>query len=346
MKLSQLQQHLKQQKIDLALFIHPDITITYFTQFLPSYAYLAITPATATLHLTKLDSFPKIPLIAVKNLSASWTKDLKKRRIKKIGINKKSVTVSQLEKIKKSFPHALFVDLSNVLDELRSQKTPQEITKIAKACEITSVAFSQLVKELPAKKLRTEKDVALYIDQQFRHHGAEPSFPTIVAMSKNAAIPHHVPNDTPLGKGFLVIDFGAKYQHYCADMTRTLYLGKPTAQERADYELVWRAQQAGVDAIKEGQSFIALDKAARVQLKKKSSYFIHSLGHGIGLEVHEAPSFFEKDKCIAKNHVFTIEPGLYFPSKYGIRIEDTLVFDGKVTILTSYPKGLRVIPGF
>ena len=341
MKLLQFQSYLQKNKIDLAFFVHPDVTITYFTQMKPSYAILTITPKTATLYLTDLDSKPKLRSISIKKLKKGWDKELAKTKAKTIAINKETLSVSQLEKIKKIFPKAHFTNVSKTLHELRAQKTPQEIKKIAQACHITTNAFNHLVKELPKKTLKTEQDVALFLEKSMRQQGGDIAFPTIVAMGKNAAIPHHVTITYPLHKGFLILDFGASYQHYCADMTRVLYLGNPSVEEENWYSLLLKSQEAALSAVAKNVPFSTLDKISRKNLGKYSSHFIHSLGHGVGLEIHEAPSFFEDRKNVIKpNQVFTIEPGIYFPGKFGLRIEDTLVFDGKVNILTSATKKL------
>ncbi len=338
MKLQEFQQYLNEKKIGLALFIHPDIIITYFTQLKPSYAYLVITPTTAAFYFTALDKKPALKGLAVRPLSKNWSKAYK--RVHKIGINNRSLTVAQLERLKKIWPKATFVDVSLPLEQLRRQKTKEEVEKIQKACQITSTAFAALLRELPRRRLKTELDVVCFLEEQFRQQQAEPSFPTIVAMGRNAAIPHHIPDNTRLTKGFLVVDFGAKFQNYCADMTRTVYVGKPSSSERKLYFLLQQAQEDAIRAVEEGTSFTVLDKVARKRLGRYSSSFIHSLGHGIGLEVHEAPTFSDKKMKVQEQAVFTIEPGIYLPGKLGIRIEDTVVFDGKVKVLTSSPKEL------
>ncbi len=341
MKLRHFQHYLQEKKIGLALLVHPDPSITYFTQMKPSYAYLAITPKSADFYLTKLDSHPAIPSMRTRTLQKGWEKRYK--RIRKIGINKELLTVSRLEKIKNIWPKANIVDIGTILKELRSQKMPAEIRKISTACDITCNALQALVKELPGKKLQTEQDVALFLERKIKEQGAELAFSTIVAMGRNAATPHHVTSAQQLRRGFLLLDFGACYQYYCADMTRVLFLGKPTAKEKAFYQLLLQAQQHAVNQVRHGRSFTELDKAARKHLGKYSSHFIHSLGHGIGIEVHEAPSFLKEEK-IQHNCVFTLEPGIYFPGKFGLRIEDTLVFDGETRILTTFPKELMLIP--
>lgn len=344
MKLDLFQNYLQKQKIDLVFLIHPDITITYFTQMKPSFAYLLITPQKAEFYLTSLDKRPSLPNIAVKELQKKWIEKVQRTKIKTLGVNKEVMTVTQMERIQKLFPKARVVDISEKLRELRSTKTSEEVKKIKRACEITSNALTALVKELPRKKLQTELDVALFLEKKMREQGGEIAFPTIVAMGKNAAVPHHLTSRDHLHRGFLVIDFGASYQHYCADMTRTLFLGTPSQKERELYGLLLTSQQRAIEAIKAGVPFENLDKAARKILGKYSSYFSHSLGHGIGVEVHEAPVFSDSKAKVQQNQVFTIEPGVYFPGKLGLRIEDTLVFSRKAIILTTFPKGLICIP--
>ncbi len=344
MKLALFQNYLQKQKIDLVFLIHPDITITYFTQMKLSFAYLLITPQNAELYLTSLDKKPSLPKIAVKELTKKWIEKVQQTKIKTLGINKEVMTVTQMERIKKLFPKARVVDVSEKLRELRSTKTSEEVKKIKKACEITSNALTALVKELPRKKLQTELDVALFLEKKMREQGGEIAFPTIVAMGKNAAVPHHLTSRNQLHRGFLVIDFGASYQHYCADMTRTLFLGAPSQKERKLYDLLLASQQRAIEAIREGVPFEHLDKTARKILGKYSSYFNHSLGHGVGVEVHEAPVFSDPKAKVQQNLVFTIEPGVYFPGKLGLRIEDTLVFSRKAIILTAFPKELTCIP--
>ncbi|MBI2582194.1 M24 family metallopeptidase, partial [Candidatus Woesearchaeota archaeon] len=172
-------------------------------------------------------------------------------------------------------------------------------------------------------------------------HDAELAFPTIVGSGKNSAVPHHVTSSAKLQQGFLQLDFGAAYKNYCSDMSRVLYIGKPSKTEKDHYNILHLAQTEPIKAVTLNKPFTELDKISRKHLGKFSSYFIHSLGHGVGVEIHESPSFSEDAKqTIKQNHVFTIEPGIYFPGKYGIRIEDTLLFDGRAKILTTSPKEL------
>lgn len=341
MKLKQFQSYLKDKTIDLVFLIHPDPNIIYFTQMKPSFAFLLITTESASLYLSKLDMPPHLKNLSVISLQKNWEKKAADKKIKKIGVNKNSISLYYIEKLKKIYPQAQLVDISPILNQLRSQKTEQEIQKITKACSITSQAFNQLINTFSAKKFKTETDIAFFLEKHMKEQGAELAFPTIVGSGKNSAVPHHITAPVKLQKGFLQLDFGASYNNYCSDMSRMLYLGKPSAAEKEHYELVHAAQTAPIKEVVLHKPFSDLDKISRKHLGKFSSYFIHSLGHGVGVEIHEAPSFSEEAKqTIKENHIFTIEPGIYFPGKYGIRIEDTLLFDGKAKILTTSPKEL------
>lgn len=345
MKLAEFQQYLRKEKISVAFFSHPDPAITYFTQTIPSHAILTISPKITKLYLTSLDKKPKTKQFTVKNFTPNTKKELKNSKAKKVGINKTTMTVSQYENLKKYYPNAKFVDISKTIQQLRSSKTAKEKKCIAKACQITSNAFNELLKELQKKTLKTEQDVAEFVEKHFKKENAVAAFPTIAAMGKNAATPHHVTSNQPLTRGFLLIDFGAKYKNYCADMTRMIFLGTPTEKEQGWYDFLLEAQQASIAKVAENIPYADLDKTARTKLGKHQKYFTHSLGHGIGIEVHEDPTF-SSDSKIQRDVPFTIEPGLYFPGKFGLRIEDTLIYNGKTTIFTTAPKELPHIKGF
>jgi Xaa-Pro aminopeptidase len=346
MKLKAFQSYLQEQNIDFAFLSHPDLNITYFTQIKPSFAYLIITPKKAFFYLTELDKKPILKEIKSYFLKKGWQNNIKKIKPKQIGINQESLTVASLERLKKHFPKAQFVDISPKLQELRQQKTQSEIEKLAQACAITTYAFNATITELTRKTLHTEQDVALFLEKKIREQGGDIGFPTIIAMGKNAATPHHITSTAKLQRGFLLFDFGASYQNYCADMSRTLFLGTPNEQEKQVYNLLLNAQEKAIDAVKENLPLAELDKVARKNLGKYSSRFIHSLGHGIGLEVHEAPNFVKDPKNTIKEDVpFTIEPGIYIQNKLGLRIEDTLLLhQGKIIVLTKAPKKLISIP--
>ena len=338
MKLSLFQKYLKQQNINLAFLTNPDPNITYFTQMKPSHTFLLIKPKSTKFLVTKLDEKPTIKNISVNYINKKWEEKLKDDKIKKIGINKEILSVQYQEKLKKIYPKAKFVDVSKQLKLLRCQKTENEVKLISKACKITSDAFNDFVNKYSTKKFQTESDVAFFLERYMKNRGCEVAFPTIAATSKNGATPHHVTSNQKLRKGLMVLDFGACYKNYNADMTRMVYLGKPTKEEKEFYDLLLKSQLNAINEVKNKKQFMDLDKTARKTLGKYQKNFVHSLGHGIGVEVHEDPHF--KSHKICCNHVFTIEPGLYFPKKFGLRIEDTLVFNGRKKILTTAPKEL------
>ncbi len=343
MKLKEFQGRLAEKHIDLAFLVHPDITLTYFTGQKVSYGYVVISCSKALLYHTQLDTLPVLKGVGKKLLTKGWEKGLPVRRPKVVGINKESLTLASFERLKKLFPKAKFQDISGILKELRAVKTEQELGYIRKACEISVRAFELTVEELRKKRLHTEQDVALFLEKKMREQGGEVAFPTIIAMGKNAATPHHTTSLTRLRQGFLLFDFGASYKHYCADISRTVYLGTPSGRERGIYMLLQQSQQEGVKGVAEGVALVELDKIARRTLGKSEKYFTHSLGHGIGLEVHETPSFVAGVK-VQKYVPFTIEPGVYFLGKFGIRIEDTLYWDGRrVKVLTRCSKELITI---
>ncbi len=334
MRLTQLQRYLKVQKINLVFLTGLDPNIEYFTQVKPTQAILMVTPMKATFYISELDKKPKLKGITTRTLPKGWEEKFLNSRIRKVGVNKKTLTLASYEKIKKVWSKAKFVDISEKLNQLRQEKTAEEIRKIRKACRITGNALAALVKELPKKKLKTEQDVAFFLEEFIRSKGCKLAFPTIVATGKNSAIPHHITSTAKLKRGFLLIDFGARYGVYCADMTRMLFLGKPTKKEEEVYNLLLQAQQGAIKGIEEGIAFAGLDKMVRKRLGKYSSYFIHRLGHGVGIDIHEYPAFGDKKQVVKRGHVFTIEPGVYFPGKFGLRIEDTVLFDGKYRVLT------------
>ena len=342
MKLSHLQENLKNESLDLAILMDPDPSLVYLSQNIFSHAIMAITSQKAITFVSKLDKIPKVKGMVFEELNKDWVDNLfkKKSKIKRIGINKEFLSVKNLESLEEKFPGAEFLDLSSKLSQLREQKTDLEIKKIEKACQITVKAFNFLVKELSKGDLKTEQDVALFLEKKIRQGGAKLAFPTIVACGENAAIPHHCTSNTKLKEGFLLMDFGAKFQNYCADMTRVVFLGTAKKEDKEIYNLLLSAQKEAINSIQESVSFQDLDKVVRKKLSVYSEYFIHSLGHGIGIEVHENPVFSNKKSKVQKNVPFTIEPGIYLPGKLGLRIEDTIIFDEKVKILTNATKEL------
>ena len=222
--------------------------------------------------------------------------------------------------------------------------------KAAKIADEALASFVQSYKETQGTYFPTELSVALFLEKKIREQGATLSFPTIVATKPNSAIPHHVTSTDKLRPGLLLIDMGAQYQGYASDMTRMFSIGKPSKEEQADFDILDKVQRA---CIKEAQKNAEnrnfqlqdLNQFAKDQLKDKAEFFIHSLGHGIGVEVHEAPRVAKGEtQTIQMNLPFTIEPGIYFPKQWGLRIEDTVIWAGeKIVRLTKSPKELIIL---
>ena len=213
-------------------------------------------------------------------------------------------------------------------------------SNIQKACEIDDLIFDEIVNDFHFK---TEREIADYILKRFKQLKVKPAFPSIVA-NNNWEI-HSKPRKIKLERGFLILDFGCKINGYCSDMTRTLFLGKPSSAERKIYGIVLKCQIDSIKNIKLDGSYKQLDWDARKLLGKYKKYFVHSLGHGVGKKIHESPRIGLKSEDVVKmGEVITIEPGIYLPGKFGIRIEDTLYFGKKVEVLTKSSKNLIALP--
>jgi Xaa-Pro aminopeptidase len=227
---------------------------------------------------------------------------------------------------------------------MRMVKSAQEVANIRAACELGNELFRRLMRIV--KPGVTEAQVAGQIELTARNAGADQmAFSTIVAGGKRSALPHGRASAAALpARGFVVCDFGVILSGYCSDMTRTLHLGRLSAAARRVYEAVREAQQAALDAVKPGNIVGEVDAAARKLLHKKGlgRYFTHSTGHGLGLEIHEAPRVAAGQvEPLRPRMVITVEPGVYLPGQWGVRIEDTVVVtETGCEILTSCPKEL------
>jgi Xaa-Pro aminopeptidase len=233
------------------------------------------------------------------------------------------------------------------IEELRTVKDPSELELLATACRITCQAIADVFSLI--RPGLTEHQLATALDSRMADLGAErPAFDTIVASGPNGAIPHHAPTDRPMRRGDLItMDFGALYGGYHADMTRTVALGEPAGWQREIYELVMAAQRSGLDAARPGADVGDVDAAARDLIRDAGhgDHFQHGLGHGVGLEVHEAPTIgYARTGRLASRVPVTVEPGVYLPGRGGVRIEDVLVVgaDG-AGLLTTTTRELLVL---
>jgi Xaa-Pro aminopeptidase len=266
----------------------------------------------------------------------------------KVGYESESTTVDALDRTRGLFPERVeLVAVKGLVEQMRLVKDEQEIELIAAATRIADAAFEALLQGGLAG--RTERELALTLEHDMRLRGAEsPSFDSIIAAGPHGALPHATPRDVKIDQGQLVvIDWGAKAGGYCSDCTRTVAVGEPGPEAREAYELVLGAQQVGLDEVRAGGNGKQIDKAVRdiIYGAGHEGHYGHGLGHGVGLEIHEAPTLsFRSEDTLQAGTVVTVEPGVYLPGKFGIRIEDLVVVgEGGIGILTQIPKSLQII---
>src|SRR3989338_4421333 len=262
-----------------------------------------------------------------------YIRESTKKRV--LGLNFSKISIKTFESIKK-FTNAKLVDVGEDINRARGTKEKDEIEKIKKACEIANKA---LEKTLPfVQQGVTESDLAARLDYEIRKQGATNSFATICAFGENSSQPHYVTGMRKLKKGdFVLLDFGARWKNYCSDITRTFVLGKASNEQKKIIECVKEAHEIGAKNLLEKE--IANKSHCDVKDfidKKYPGKFIHSLGHSIGVEVHDGLTLSQKSNFLLENNmVFTIEPGIYLPKKGGVRIEDDFVVSGKKPVCIS-----------
>ena len=263
--------------------------------------------------------------------------------IKKVGFEEGKLTVVEFDRLKKTYESVEFVPMSRAISELCVIKDEEEMEAIKAAQDITDRAFAEFLTVFSPEM--TETDVAAELEYRMKRLGATcPSFETIAVSGTNSSRPHGVPSPEKLQKGFLTMDFGCVYGGYCSDMTRTISVGKADEEMKRVYNTVLRAQLAAIDFAKVGVLCADVDKVAR-DIINEAGYqgcFGHSLGHGVGLYIHEEPRFAGGSKDIVKvGHVITVEPGIYIKGKYGVRIEDMIIAtESGIVDITKSPKEL------
>jgi Xaa-Pro aminopeptidase len=262
-------------------------------------------------------------------LTAGVIQIIRKRRLKKIGFESGWTQFDSYQRLKDELPlSAALVPIGRIIEERRMFKSPAEIGTIRRSVILNSEAYARVLKRIrPGVR---ELDVAAEIEYQMKMLGAEkPSFDTIIAAGPHSAFPHsHPTSHRVLANELLLIDMGAILEGYASDMTRTIHRGKSSKQIREMYRAVLEAQLAGIAAVREGTTAGKVDAATRNVLKKHNldKQFVHSTGHGLGLEIHEPPRLGKKDKTkLQAGMAITIEPGVYIEGLAGIRIEDTVL---------------------
>lgn len=348
-------------KLD-AVIVTDVVLINYFTNYAnfskeEREAFLVITPKeqyilTDGRYTTAIKNEVKhfdLLEIGGNNSLENILKDLKKKhQLEVVGVDFANITHSEYKYFKKVFPKIK----NSKLDQLRIIKDQDEINKIQLACKLTDKALGHVLTKI--KDGVTEKELSLEIELFVKKNLADLSFATIVAFGKNAAVPHHQTGDKKLENKdkFVLIDMGVKLDGYCSDMTRTVFFKEPTTEQIKIYNTVKDAQKKAVEFIelklekKQKIKSKDVDKVAREYIVSKRYKSIpHSLGHGIGLQVHESPSLSPRSKnYLEEGMVFSIEPGIYIPDFGGVRIEDLFcIQNGKISQLTASEKDMIII---
>lgn len=269
---------------------------------------------------------------------------------KTVAVEADRLTVSNLARFTKAFEEIGIIpdgSLDSGINSLRGIKESSEVDKIVAAQRIAEKGFEHICNFIEEGK--TEKEIQLELDFYMLSHGAEAlSFETIAVSGANGSMPHGVPTDKPVKKGELItLDFGAVYGGYHSDMTRTVALGFVNDKQREVYETVLRAQLDSIASIKAGVTGKAADEAARSVIRDAGygDYFGHGTGHGVGVEIHEYPSVSPaNEKALENGNIVTVEPGIYLPGEFGVRIEDmVLVTEDGCRNLTECPKELIIL---
>jgi len=286
----------------------------------------------------KVETVPSEPISSLNGYKWLHKKNLR------LGIDGQHLTVAQQARLKEKIPEVLFTPSEALLEKLGWVKDNFEIASIKKAVGIADIAFGrilQLVK--PGVK---ERELAAELEYQMAMLGSEkPAFESIVASGYRSALPHGIASQKKLKKGdFVTFDFGATVNGYVSDITRTVVVGKASLRQRKVYDIVLKAQKAGINAVKAGRDCKKVDDACRNVIKSAGfgKNFGHGTGHGIGFYIHVGPRISPRsnDK-LAVNHIVTIEPGIYIPGWGGVRIEDdVLVTRAGGTVLNRAPKNL------
>jgi len=267
-----------------------------------------------------------------------------------VGFEEDHLTVAAHRKLGESVPDGVeLVPVPGLVERLRSVKDETEVAAMAAAADIATAAYESLRERERGLAGRTERDVAMGLVRFMEDQGSEPPcFPPIVASGAHGSLPHAVPRDVEIARDTLVvIDLGARVDGYCSDCTRTLATGSVTDEMREVYGLVQSAQVEALAAVTAGAECGALDAVAReiIDAAGHADHFGHGLGHGVGLQVHETPRLGKTaEGQVGAGNAVTVEPGVYLPGEFGVRIEDLVVVtEAEPCVLTAFPKDLVTV---
>jgi Xaa-Pro aminopeptidase len=340
-----------------ALLITSLTNVRYLTGFTGSNAALIIDAGGADLlgtdgrYLIQAErEAPDLPRHIDRKTVPALAEVLARRSIRQLGYESHVVTVDDLAGLRELLASVELVSIEQAVEQLREVKDEAEIDLLRTACAIADRALAELLAAGGVRAGRSERNIGRDLDFRMLELGATAlSFDTIVASGPHSAIPHHSPTDRTLLAGdFLTLDFGAEHLGYHSDMTRTFTIGEPADWQREIYDLVAAAQRAGREALQIGADVVAVDRAARdvIGAGGYAEAFGHGLGHGVGLQIHEAPMLGPTGTgTLGGLMPVTVEPGVYLEGRGGVRIEDTLVVrsDGP-ELLTATSKDLTALP--
>lgn len=350
-RLTKLRTKMTSEKLDAFLCMRPE-NRRYLSGFTGSAGMLLITQDQAFL-LTDFRYLeqaaaqaPEFQVVKIGNEPFKTLAELN-QGIEVLGFEGDFVTFEEYGKLEQNFARTRLVSRPELVNHLRSVKEPSEIELIRQAVRIADDAFSEILQFISVGQ--TEAEIALHLEFTMRQAGASgPSFDFIAASGWRSAMPHGVASSKKVQQGeFLTLDYGAIYQGYCSDITRTVCLGEPDEKQRALYDTVLAANRAGIAAVRPGLTGKEVDAAARKLIEDAGygEYFGHGLGHSVGLAIHEGPNLSPREERVLEpGMVVTVEPGIYLPDYGGVRIEDmVLVTEQGCEVLTKAPKDLIII---
>ena len=351
MRLAKIKKILEEKKADAYIVLNY-ADIRYFSDVVSSNIALVITAdkdyilsdARYKFVIERQNKF--IPVVINKALLSAVSDIIKENQIKKVLMDDSHISLADFKRFETE-SECEFVFERNITRNLRIFKTPEETECIKKAQKIAEKAFSEVLNNI--KEGMTSKEIAAELDYKMALYGSEePAFETIVATGADTADCHAVPNGNKVKKGdFILFDFGATVNGYRSDMTRTVAFGEVSDEQKKIYDIVLSAHLEAMKNIKPGIKCSQIDKIAR-DIIKNNGYekdFLHSLGHGVGIDIHEEPRLSEKSTDVLESGmVVTVEPGIYLGNKFGVRIEDTVVVtENGYESVADFPKNLIIL---
>ncbi len=342
-------------EVNQAALVTDEISIFYFTGFPHSEGYLFITADESYLLVdfryieAAENSVKSSKVVIFSNPFETVNSLISANNISEILLENDKVTLSSYKSMQDNI-NAKLVDnntLSETIKALRLVKSEDEVEKLKKAQNIAEKAYLEVLDIV--KPGITERQIALELEYRMKKYGAERiAFDLITVTGKKTSLPHGVPSDVEVKNGdFITFDIGAVYEGYHSDMTRTIVVGDASDEQKKIYDIVLKAHLEGLKAVKAGVSGYDVDKVCRDIITEAGygEYFGHGTGHGVGLEIHEEPRVSPKGETILKpGMVITVEPGIYLPDKFGVRIEDTvLVTDDGYETFAHIPKELIIL---